>query len=176
MPQFKTRKYAWPVRAIHWLSAILILVAYLTSELSEEIEEGEYAGPDWHVAAGLSLLLLFLPRVLARVLTRTPPIVPPPARWSVLAAKLTTLALVLFVVVQPVLGVLLVWSEGHALVVPFLDIAIPPMVALGHGAEDTLEEAHELLGNAFYAVIALHALAALWHHFARRDDTLRRML
>ncbi len=46
---------------------------------------------------------------------------------------------------------------------------------LGEAVEDGLEEAHELLGNAFYAVIGLHAVAALWHHFARRDDTLRRM-
>lgn len=168
-----SHKYAWPVRAIHWLSAGLILLAYLTSELSEEIEEGEFAGPDWHVVAGLGLLVLFLPRVLARLFTRTPPIAPPPARWTVLPAKLTTLALLLFVVVQPVLGVLLVWSEGQALAIPFTDIMLPPLIVLD---EDFLEDAHETLGNAFYAVIALHALAALWHHFAKRDNTLRRML
>ena len=170
------RKYALPVRAIHWLSAVLILMAYLTAELTEEIEEGEYAGPNWHILAGLGLLALFLPRILARVFSKTPPIEPPSARWSALPAKLTALALLLFVVVQPVLGVLLVWSEGHALVVPFLDIAVPPLIALGHDAEDVLEDAHETLGNAFYAVIALHAAAALWHHFVRRDDTLRRMV
>ena len=116
-----------------------------------------------------------MPRILARVFTKTPPIVPPPPRASVLPSKLVTLALLLFVVVQPILGVLLVWSEGHALAVPFTDWALPPLIVPGETAEDGLEEAHELLGNAFYAVIGLHAVAALWHHFARRDDTLRRM-
>lgn len=167
------RRYAWPVRAIHWLSAGLILLAYLTSELTEEIEEGEFVGPNWHVFAGLALLVLFLPRVLARVFTKTPPIVPPPSRASVLPAKLVTLALLLFVVVQPILGVLLVWSEGQALAVPFTDLSLAPMLVLD---EDVLEDAHETLGNAFYAVIGLHALAALWHHLIRRDDTLRRMV
>ncbi|MCO8649276.1 cytochrome b, partial [Burkholderia multivorans] len=33
----------------------------------------------------------------------------------------------------------------------------------------------ELIGNAFYFVIGLHALAALYHHFIKRDDVLRRM-
>lgn len=39
-----------------------------------------------------------------------------------------------------------------------------------------LKEAHELIGNSFYFVIGLHALAALWHHFVKRDATLRRIL
>jgi cytochrome b561 len=33
-----------------------------------------------------------------------------------------------------------------------------------------------LFGNALVVVVALHAAAALWHHFIGRDDTLRRML
>lgn len=169
-------KFAWPVRAIHWLSAGLILLAYLTSELMEEILEGEYAGTNWHAFAGLALLALFLPRLLARLFTKTPPIEPPPPRSTVLPAKLATLALLLFVVVQPVLGILLVWSEGHALPIPLTDWALPPLIVLGEDGEDVLEDAHETLGNAFYAVIALHALAALWHHLIRRDNTLRRML
>jgi superoxide oxidase len=169
-------KFAWPVRAIHWLSAGLILLAYLTSELMEEILEGEYAGTNWHAFAGLALLALFLPRVLTRLATRTPPIEPPPPRSTVLPAKLATLALLLFVVVQPVLGILLVWSEGHALPIPLTDWSLPPLIVLGEDGEDFLEDAHETLGNAFYSVIALHALAALWHHIIRRDNTLRRML
>ncbi|MFZ5637776.1 MAG: cytochrome b [Pseudomonadota bacterium] len=169
-------RYARSVRVIHWVSAGLILLAYLTSELMEEIEDGDYAGPNWHVFAGLALLALFLPRLMARALTKTPPIVPPPPRASALPAKLVTLSLLLFVAVQPILGILLVWSEGHALAVPFTDWSLPPMIVLGEAGEDALEALHEILGNAFYAVIGLHALAALWHHFGRRDDTLRRML
>jgi cytochrome b561 len=34
---------------------------------------------------------------------------------------------------------------------------------------------HGTVGNVFYAVIAVHALAALWHQFVRRDGVLRRM-
>jgi superoxide oxidase len=169
-------KYAWPVRAIHWVGAALILLAYLTSELSEDIEEGASAGVDWHVFAGLALLLLFVPRLLAKLAASPQPIVPQPPRWSLLPGRLVTLALLLFVVVQPILGILTVWSEGHALQIPLTSWSLPPMIVLGGEAEDILEDAHETLGNVFYAVIAAHALAALWHHFIRRDTTLRRML
>lgn len=170
------RRFAWPVRAIHWISAALVLVAYLTTELAEDAEHGEAVGINWHVAAGLALALLFLPRLLARLLPKPGPLLPVPPRWSVLSHKLVTLALLLFVVVQPALGVLSVWAEGEALAIPFTPWVLPPLLALGEGAGHTLEEAHEVVGNAFYAVIGLHALAALWHQFIRRDGTLRRML
>jgi cytochrome b561 len=171
------RRFAWPVRAIHWISAVLVLVAYLTTELAEDAEHGEAVGINWHVAAGLALVLLFLPRLLARLLPQPGPLLPPAPRWSVWPHKLVTLALLLFVVVQPLLGVLSVWAEGEALAIPFTAWSLPPPAwAPGGDAGDALEEAHEVVGNAFYAVIALHALAALWHQFVRRDGTLRRML
>ena len=170
------RRFAWPVRAIHWISAGLVLVAYLTTELAEEAEHGEAVGINWHVAAGLALLLLFVPRLLAKLLPRPGPLMPPAPNWTRLPHALVTLALLLFVLVQPVLGVLSIWAEGDALAIPFTPWTLPPMLALGEGAGHTLEEAHELIGNAFYAVIGLHALAALWHQFVRRDGTLRRML
>ena len=38
-----------------------------------------------------------------------------------------------------------------------------------------LEELHGTIGEAFYWVFGLHIVAALYHHFWRRDDTLKRM-
>ena len=113
------RRFAWPVRAIHWISAGLVLVAYLTTELAEEAEHGEAVGINWHVAAGLALLLLFVPRLLAKLLPRPGPLMPPAPNWTRLPHALVTLALLLFVLVQPVLGVLSVWAEGDALAIPF---------------------------------------------------------
>lgn len=170
------RRFAWPVRAIHWISAVLVLVAYLTTELAEDAEHGEAVGINWHVAAGLALVVLFLPRLLAKLLPQPGPLLPPAPHWSVWPHKLVTLALLLFVVLQPVLGILSVWAEGESLAIPLTPWVLPPLLALGGDAGHTLQEAHEAIGNAFYAVIALHALAALWHQFVRRDGALRRML
>ena len=78
-------------------------------------------------------------------------------------------------VVQPLLGVLTVWAEGEALPVPFTPWQLEPLVVWGPAWAERLEELHETVGNVFYAVIAAHALAALWHQFVRRDGVLRRM-
>ena len=34
---------------------------------------------------------------------------------------------------------------------------------------------HEWLAYTLLALIGIHILAALWHHFYRRDDSLRRI-
>jgi cytochrome b561 len=36
--------------------------------------------------------------------------------------------------------------------------------------------AHKAMGMALMALVTLHVAASLYHHFIRKDDTLRRML
>ena len=38
-----------------------------------------------------------------------------------------------------------------------------------------LEEAHEVASRIGYALVGLHAAAALWHHYVVRDNTLALM-
>ena len=164
-------RYSAPVRWIHWLTVLLVAVAYLTSESAEE--RGDGGAGQWHVFAGLVLLLVFVPRLIVRLGSAHPPA--PASAFEAWSARLVHVALLLFVVVQPLLGVLMVWAEGDALPIPFTAWQLPPLVVLGEAWGESLEEIHESVGNAFYAVIALHALAALWHQFVRRDGLLRRM-
>jgi cytochrome b561 len=166
-PRFR---YPASVRWIHWLTVALVAMAYLTSESAEESNAG---GAQWHVFAGLALLLLFVPHLLARLAGRRAH--PEASGWQAFSARLVQLALLLFIVVQPLLGVLALWAEGDALPVPFTPWEIAPLVTPGEAWGERLEELHETVGNAFYAVIALHALAALWHQFVVRDGVLRRM-
>jgi cytochrome b561 len=163
-------RYSVTVRWTHWLSVLLVAIAYLTAESAENLGG---AGGQWHVLAGLALLLLFVPRLLARLASQRAPV--PASVFEAWSARLVHVALLLFVVVEPLIGVLMVWAEGEALPVPFTTLQLPPLVVLGEASGEALEELHETIGNVFYAVIALHALAALWHQFVRRDGVLRRM-
>ena len=43
---------------------------------------------------------------------------------------------------------------------------------LPEGAEET----HQLTSHLWLPLLAIHVIAALWHHFVRRDDVLTRML
>jgi superoxide oxidase len=50
------------------------------------------------------------------------------------------------------------------------------LIGENNGLAKQFEDVHGLIGNVGYALIRIHALAALIHHYVQRDNTLRRML
>lgn len=91
-------------------------------------------------------------------------------------AKLLHLALYAFLVIQPALGLATAWADGKTVLLPFTAIALPALLAADESLAHQLEDLHGLIGEIFYWVIGAHVLASLYHHFLRRDDTLKRML
>ena len=76
---------------------------------------------------------------------------------------------------QPILGVLHSNAHGGRINLFFL-LRLPPLIDRNDDLAEQLILAHEIVANVLLAVIALHATAALFHHFIRRDETLNRML
>lgn len=176
-PDTPTR-YTRPARWLHWSVFTLVLLAYVfinTFELFPRASAARTNVLAAHFMAGLAVLLLVLPRLWVRLRHAPPPIVPPLARGMAILSKLTHAALYLFLLVQPILGIITLQVGGKPVqlfgmtVLP--SFASQPDRALSH----QLEHLHGTIGTVFYYVIALHILAALWHHFGRRDNTLRRM-
>ncbi len=172
-------RYAASSRWMHWIIFALVLLAYLCINLFELFAKGSATRANVlasHFVAGIAVLLLILPRLWLRLRNGQPPISPAPPRWSELMGKLTHLALYAFLLIQPILGVITLQIKGRPVEL-FGVTLLPSFVgqpdrALAH----QFEEIHGTIGEIFYYVIALHILAALWHHFGRRDDTLKRMI
>lgn len=172
-------RYPAGLRHLHWLVALLVLAAYVFIEQRGIFARGtpeRAAMMQAHFWTGLAILALALWRVALRLRSTVPPITPALPAWQALPAKLLHLALYAFIVGMPLLGLATAWTDGKALYVPFTQIAIPALLGPDKDLAHQLEELHGEIGEIFYWVIGLHALAALYHHVVRRDDTLRRML
>ena len=172
-------RYDPGLRRLHWLMAVLVLAAYLLIEQRGLFARGtpqRAAMVQGHFWVGLSILLLAAWRIGLRLRGVVPPITPALPAWQVLPAKLLHLALYAFIVVMPLLGLATAWTDGKVLFVPFTDLAVPALLAPDEGLAHQLEDLHGTIGEIFYWVIGLHILAAVYHHWWRRDDTLRRML
>jgi cytochrome b561 len=52
----------------------------------------------------------------------------------------------------------------------------PDLVKPDAGLGGVFEICHEQLVTLLLALLCIHVAAALWHHFVRRDATLKRML
>jgi superoxide oxidase len=176
VPVLRPARYAVSVIVLHWLVFLLMAGAYATMELRELFPKGSperVAMRLWHYGLGLAVLASVLVRVLARASTRSPGIVPAPPAWQERVAKLAHVALYALMIALPMLGWLALSAEGR----PITLAGVPLPMPIGPDKEwvKPLEKIHEILGQAGYALVGLHAAAALWHHHVMHDNTLALM-
>lgn len=74
----------------------------------------------------------------------------------------------------PLLGWLTLSAAGKP--IPFFGLELPALIGADKKLAGDLKELHETLAVAGYWLIGLHAAAALFHQYVRRDGTLQRML
>jgi superoxide oxidase len=165
---------------LHWSIAIGVIAVAVIELLRGELfakgsamREGLKA---FHEPAGTVLFALILVRLLWRSL-HTPPELPdamlPLER---LAAKLTHLTLYVMMVAVPIVGIGVTFAHGRPIDFGIFQISFPLDATLGRSGARTLRGAHELLGQGILGMAFIHAAAALWHHYVRKDDVLLRML
>lgn len=162
---------------MHWLMFLLLVAVYALIELREVYPKGSdprEAMKLWHSMLGLSVFLLVFIRLAIRLTGPAPPIQPPMAVWQHWLARITHLALYLFMIAQPLLGWLLLSAEGKP--IQFFGLPLTPIWSEGEAYAELFEEVHEVIGTTGYYLIGLHASAALFHHYFLRDNTLLRML
>ncbi|HWU84063.1 MAG TPA: cytochrome b/b6 domain-containing protein, partial [Rhodocyclaceae bacterium] len=109
-----------------------------------------------------------------------PLITPRPPQWQERVARWTHRGLYLFLLLMPVLGWLIFSAKGAAVPLPLSGFELPPLplpaLLTGKEVAHSFKEVHETVANVGYALIGLHAVAALFHHYVLHDDTLTRML
>jgi cytochrome b561 len=129
-----------------------------------------------HDPAGTVVFALVLMRLVWRS-THTAPEMPDGMRpWERLAAKITHLTLYLMMVAIPLIGMAATFARGRPIDFGLFQIALPLDSIINRSAARTLKDVHGFLGQAVLVVAFVHAGAALWHHYVRKDDVLVRML
>lgn len=163
--------------ALHWLMAACMVAVYACIELREFYPRGSDMRDGlkmWHFMLGLSILLLVIIRIAARLMASTPAILPEPPKWQSLLAKAAHVFLYVMMIGMPIGGWLIL--SGEAKPIPFFGLELPPLVAPDKDFAHSIEEIHETIGKIGYFVIGLHTVAALFHHYVMKDNTLRRMM
>jgi cytochrome b561 len=169
--------YGWAAIALHWISAIGIVVLYLTAEGAEEGEgrAAEAVANMQHVSIGMLFFAFLAARVLWS-LSQPKPVALETNRWLRLAAQGVQALFLLMIAVQLVTGPLAVWAEGGPLRV-FDWTSIPsPFGRRVEWLGELAETLHGAAANLLWPLLGLHVLGALKHLVIDRDATLRRML
>ncbi len=170
-------RYPRSLIALHWLTLLLVALVYVCMEFRGIFPRGSESRALMkavHYSSGLTVLAMVLVRIVLRVRAAIPavmPALPPIQRFAATAAHL---ALYGFMLSMPLIGWLILSAEGDS--ISMWGLPVPALIGPHKGFADLLKDLHEIGASFGYALIGLHALAALHHHYIRRDDTLRRML
>lgn len=173
--------YGATARRLHWITVAGVLVMIPlgfvmvyrgnTMEIWDGLTNALYST---HKLLGFALLWLTAGRLLHRLIKGTPPDEPTLEWWQRKAAHFVHWTLYGLLLMVPALG----WL-GVSLY-PALDIfglfSLPALVSPDEDAAKRALFVHGWLAILLCFVIAGHAGVALYHHFVRRNDVLRRML
>lgn len=161
---------------LHWLTLLLFVGVYACVEVKGYLPKGNDARGllmGFHGLFGASIFALVWIRLLGRRTPR-PPITPPPPTWQTGLALLTHLALYGLMIITPILAWLMLAAGDKPF--PYFGFHFPAPIAIDLDNAKFIKSCHELLGNAGYWLVGLHAAAGLFHHYWMGDNTLQRML
>lgn len=167
-------------KLFHWLVALAIIgnIALGLYAVDLPTSPAKMDAFYWHKTTGLTILGLVVLRILWRL--GNPPPQPPPTMplWQRFASGLSHFGLYLLMIAMPLSGWMIHSASGFPMELYGLfevpDIA--PESADASTLQDRAAVVHYWLFIAICALVGLHVLAALKHHFVDGDTVLKRML
>ena len=163
--------------ALHWATVFALLAATVLVLTREGVEAKPLRAflLDGHRSFGLIVLCAAFARLAARILhypLGSLSSLPRPLR---LAADATHGLLYALLFALPLLGLALSGARGNPVTLFGLG-PLPALLQRDLDLADVLADYHVWAAWALLALVSLHALAALWHHFVHRDPVLTAML
>jgi cytochrome b561 len=171
-------RYGVLPQALDWATVICVVAGWLLGQFIDDFPKGvaRDAALATHIALGELVLALLAVRLVWRLLNRPPALLPTRfGRAGEIAATLGHYALYALLLAVPLVGIVAQLKRGNALPI-FGAWHIPSPWPADRAAAHAVMEVHELLANALLIFAALHAAAALIHHYVFGDRTLVRML
>lgn len=170
-----TKRFGSITKPLHWLIFILIPTQfYLVWSLSDNSP----LTPLYmmlHKSIGFTLIflgILFFIWHIANV-KPLPPVTQP--RWQYIISKAVHHTLFLLIILMPIIGYLLTCADGKP--INFFGLfTIHCLISPNDHLGNIMFSTHQTIAFIILALVGIHFLAALYHHFICKDNVLKRML
>jgi cytochrome b561 len=163
---------------LHWVCAPIILFLFGIGVYMRNLDYYSpwyHRAPEIHIALGLLIFVLMSLRLLWRSRSTAPESIPTISKSNLFAANAVKIALYAIVFVICISGYFITTAEGQG--ASFFGLfSVPPSVEFSAQNIDRAGAIHKYLAWGLMGIVLLHAAAALFHHFIKRDTTLVRML
>lgn len=170
-------RYGSVAQFFHWLIFILVfcmlIIGYLMGDISDKTMRGQVVNA--HKVIGVTILILMLLRLGWALINVKPQLPFQTPAWQQLVERLVHWALYIGLILMPLSGVIGAMAAGKPPHINEYSLSLP-IAQNKELAKWMFAAIHQPLAIILIVLISLHVLAALYHHFIKRDDILRRML
>jgi cytochrome b561 len=176
MPGSRPR-YTAVAQILHWVIAALIATQFTLAWMQEDLPVGMHklALLARHKSFGMTVLMLAVLRLTWRLFNAAPPLPEGMSNIEKFLAKATHSAFYLLLFAMPLSGWMMSSAKNYS-VSWFGLFTWPNLIGPNDHSLEVLKATHYWLSNVLFAIVILHVLAALKHHFWNKDDVLKRML
>lgn len=170
------KEYGTISKTLHWLVLVIVITLLAIAAQSTELPRGEEKLQLILLHASFGLLLLFVlsARLIWRWLNVTPTKMPHIPVWQHVVSRTVHYGLYLMLFVQIFNGMARFATAGYK--VPFFglfEVGLP--MQKDEALNELIGDLHGIFPIVILVLVGIHILAALYHHFWLKDDTLRRM-
>lgn len=162
-------------RLMHWLMAVVIIGLFVLGLWMVTLDYYSpyyHSAPDLHRSLGMLMLFLLVFRFAWRA-ANTRPDDRELTRFEAIASEIVHWGFYPLLLALMISGYLISTAEGAPIsVFGWFDV---PATLAGEGQEDWAGLIHEVLAYVTMAIVAIHTIAALKHHFIDKSRILTRM-
>jgi cytochrome b561 len=173
-----TQRFGIVSMVLHWSVAIVVYGMFALGlwMVTLSYYDGWYhQAPEIHKSIGILLMMGLVIRLIWRAVSPPPPPLKSYSRMTKIAAVVAHALLYLILFAILISGYLISTADGKPISV-FGWFDVPATLSDAGVQADLAGQVHLWLAWSVVILSALHALAAIKHHFIDKDDTLRRML
>lgn len=170
-------RYTFTQKFLHWLIGLAIIGMIALGLIMTEMPRSPLRGNLYAIHKSIGVIILFfaLWRLVVRWRNGAPPQEASIPRWQKWAAHLSHYSLYALIILVPLAGWIGSSASGYPVDIFWLIPATLP-IAPDRELAGFVIERHAFLAWTIAVIIGIHIAAALYHHFVRRDNTLKRML
>ena len=163
-------------KIIHWLMSILIMLDLVIAQKfggDMELWDRLESRVD-HATAGMIVALLFILRIILRYRYGAPSLPSTMPVWQTYMAKAGHYGLYFLMGLLIISGI----TTANFTTDPIIVFGLINLSSEVNNVEmfNLIRGVHEFATNAIIALISIHILAAIYHHFIAKDDTTKNML
>jgi cytochrome b561 len=169
--------YSSMMKFLHWLIGLTVIAMLLMGFFLDDIPKA-YKGTAYmlHKSTGITLLILMLIRLVVVFIQGKPQFPASMSSWEKSLSTTVQFCFYVFLILMPLSGwIMSVAADKIPSYFNLFQLTLPG-IPQDKALAKFMNQSHEVMAWILSALVILHILGALKHHYIDKDDVLRSML